>query len=141
MHTKVFLFNIFKGWTWNKICSLACSNANAVEKPQNNLVLICTDQKPFWPFLKIKKNIKQLCILNFLLGDCFLMYKEEFCTFSKKILYLSSLRFFDNENFAACAMLVQHASMRQNLPFFGIGLLKMYPISKNMLLFKNRKKC
>ena len=78
---KKILFNKFKGCTSNKMCSLACLKAKTGEKPTTFCVSPCTDQKPFWPFLGIKKNIKQLWISNFLLGDYSLMYKKGFGNF------------------------------------------------------------
>ena len=68
---RYFVFNIFKGSTWNKICSLACFKAKTEEKLYNKLVFPCTDQKPFCPFLGRKKILNKL--LNFILGDCSLI--------------------------------------------------------------------
>ena len=117
------LFIKFKGCTSNKICSLACLKAKTGEKPTTFCVSPCTDQKPFWPFLGIKKNIKQLWISNFLLGDYSLMYKKGFCNFFS---YLRSLRFFENENCAGCAKICR---------FFGFNLLNIYLISRNVHSF------
>ena len=38
-----FVFNIFEGFTWKKICSLACLIAKTKEKPPNKFVFPCTD--------------------------------------------------------------------------------------------------
>ena len=40
MNKKKFYFFIFKGCTWNKICSLACLKTKTEEKGQNNFFLL-----------------------------------------------------------------------------------------------------
>ena len=47
----LFLFTIFKGFTWNNICSLIYFKAKNEEKLKKNLKLFL-GQKPFLPFLK-----------------------------------------------------------------------------------------
>ena len=49
---------------------------------------------------ELKKNITQLLISNFLLGDCSLMYKKDSENLLIFFSYLRSLLFFENENFA-----------------------------------------
>ena len=58
-------FSLFKSENWRDT--------------SKNIFYYFLDQKPFWPFLGIFKNIKQLLISNFIIGDCSLMYKKGFC--------------------------------------------------------------
>ena len=72
--TKLFLFHIFKGCTWNKICSLACLKPKTEEKPNFfwfSSVQIKNRFDHFWEFFKI---IKQLLISVFLFGDFFFFF-------------------------------------------------------------------
>ena len=57
------VFYIFKGYTWNKISSLACLKAKIEEKNNFSFVLIKTRFVHFW---KIKKNNKQISHFYFL---------------------------------------------------------------------------
>ena len=85
-------------------------------------------QKPFLPFLKNKKNIKQILILNFLFGNCSFMEKESFWKLKKKYSFSRSLWFFENENFAARALIRR---------FFLIKLINIKPIDSNVPIFEN----
>ena len=78
---KKIVLSIFKGCTLNKICSLACFKAKTEEKT----TFFCF---PLHRSKTVLKNIKQLLILNFLLGDCSLMYKEGFCKFARNNIHI-----------------------------------------------------
>ena len=75
----LFLFKIFKRCTWHKICSLACSKTKTEEKLKIK-VFPCTDQKPFCPFLEIKKILHKFkFLISLIFCDRSFMYQEGFC--------------------------------------------------------------
>ena len=53
----IFLFIIFKGCTWNKICSLACLKTKTEEKGKTKIVILFFRSKTisaiFWKIIKI----------------------------------------------------------------------------------------
>ena len=69
---KNALFNIFKGFTWNKICSLFYSKAKNEEKLPKFFLYFCLGKIPVSPFLrkKITKNFKFWILFFF---NCSLM--------------------------------------------------------------------
>ena len=75
-------------------------------------------------FLGPYQSSKQILILNFLLENV-LWSKRKVFTNNKKYLFLRSLWFFENENFALCAPLARGANFAD---FIGIELIKIYRI-------------
>ena len=70
-----FFFDILKGCTWIKICSLACLKAYSEEKLK--IVFLLIRSKTALPNCEERKNI---------FGDCSWMYKEGVFIFQQKIL-------------------------------------------------------
>ena len=63
------LFNIFKGYAWNKICSLACLKGKNYEKLKKVLFSL-PDQKLFCPFLEEEKNIFKQILIFMIVISC-----------------------------------------------------------------------
>ena len=82
----MLFINIFKGYTWKKICSLACLKVKTEEKGETKFTFFYIKNR-FGHFWEFEKNIKQLLISNFIIGDCSLLFKEGFCKFSHKNIH------------------------------------------------------
>ena len=80
-----FAFNIFKGCTWGKMCSLVCIKAKSEEKVKQivfafTMCKVNVAQCPFWG---PTKHIKPKWIPNFLLGNCSWSKMKVFAKFQK----------------------------------------------------------
>ena len=73
--------NIVKGYTWNKICFFCLfKSKNWRERGKHICVTIFYIKNRFGHFWDLQKNIKQLLISNFIIGNCSLMYNANFHT-------------------------------------------------------------
>ena len=66
---KKILFDILKGFTCNKMCSLFFLRRKMKRNLKKYFFYYFVGQKPFSPFLKNKKNTKQPLILNYIFGN------------------------------------------------------------------------
>ena len=116
--------------TKNKICSLACLNAKTEELLEKKIVLLFLDQKPFCPFWKKRKNYLTNCNFKF-------YYWRLFFDILGRILHIFEILFLflGPCNFLKIKTLPSVCDTRECgeiCRFFGIDLLKIYVISRNM---------